>query len=36
MHIYEAQYTTRSMRRLKPNSTPDKAQARILDAGRTG
>jgi nitroreductase len=30
--IYEALYTTRSMRRLKPDPIPFEAQARILDA----
>lgn len=32
MDIYEAIYTTRSMRRLKPDPIPHDAQARILDA----
>src|SRR5436190_18183646 len=32
MDIYEALYTTRAMRRLKPDSIPYDAQARILDA----
>src|SRR5438128_5912939 len=32
MDIYEALYTTRSMRRLKPDPIPFDAQARILDA----
>jgi nitroreductase len=32
MDIYEALYTTRSMRRLKPDPIPVDAQARILDA----
>ena len=32
MDIYEAIYTTRSMRRLKPDPIPYDAQARILDA----
>ena len=32
MDIYEALYTTRSMRRLKPDPIPQEAQARILDA----
>jgi nitroreductase len=32
MDIYEALYTTRSMRRLKPDPIPYDAQARILDA----
>ena len=32
MDIYEALYTTRSMRRLKPDPIPLEAQARILDA----
>jgi len=32
MDIYEALYTTRAMRRLKPDPIPDAAQARILDA----
>jgi nitroreductase len=32
MDIYEALYTTRSMRRLKPDPIPYEAQARILDA----
>lgn len=32
MELYEALYTTRSMRRLKPDPIPDDVQARILDA----
>ena len=32
MDIYEALYTTRSMRRLRPDPIPFEAQARILDA----
>lgn len=32
MDIYEALYTTRAMRRLKPDPIPDEVQARILDA----
>ena len=32
MDIYEALYTTRSMRRMKPDPIPYDAQARILDA----
>jgi nitroreductase len=32
MDIYEALYTTRAMRRLKPDPIPLEAQARILDA----
>lgn len=32
MDIYEALYTTRSMRRLKPDPIPAEVQARILDA----
>lgn len=32
MDIYEALYTTRSMRRLRPDPIPYEAQARILDA----
>ena len=32
MDIYEALYTTRAMRRLKPDPVPYDAQARILDA----
>jgi nitroreductase len=32
MEIHEALYTTRSMRRLKPDSIPYDVQARILDA----
>jgi nitroreductase len=32
MDIYEAIYTTRAMRRLKPDSIPYEVQARILDA----
>ena len=32
MDIYEALYTTRSMRRLKPDPVPYEVQARILDA----
>jgi nitroreductase len=32
MEIYEALYTTRSMRRLKPDPIPYDVQARILDA----
>jgi nitroreductase len=32
MDIYEALYTTRAMRRLKPDAIPHAVQARILDA----
>jgi nitroreductase len=32
MDIYEAMYTTRAMRRLKPDPVPYEVQARILDA----
>src|SRR5919201_6690229 len=32
MDIYEALYTTRAMRRLKPDPVPLDVQARILDA----
>ena len=32
MDIYEALYTTRAMRRMKPDPIPHDAQARILDA----
>ena len=32
MDIYEALYTTRAMRRLKPDPSPYEVQARILDA----
>ena len=32
MDLYEALYTTRSMRRLKPDPIPYEVQARILDA----
>src|SRR5438105_14800337 len=32
MDIYEALYTTRSMRRLKPDPIPYDVQARVLDA----
>jgi len=32
LELYEALYTTRSMRRLKPDPIPDDVQARILDA----
>jgi nitroreductase len=32
MDIYEALYTTRAMRRLKPDPIPYDVQARILDA----
>jgi nitroreductase len=32
MNLYEALYTTRSMRRLRPDPIPYEAQARILDA----
>src|SRR5204862_4186189 len=32
MDIYEALYTTRAMRRLKPDPIPYEVQARILDA----
>src|SRR5436190_11886058 len=32
MEIYEALYTTRAMRRLKPDPIPYDVQARILDA----
>ena len=32
MDIYEALYTTRAMRRVKPDPIPESAQARILDA----
>jgi nitroreductase len=33
MDIYEALYTTRAMRRLKPDPVPDDVIGRILDAG---
>src|SRR5688572_565604 len=32
MDVYEALYTTRAMRRLKPDPIPHDVQARILDA----
>jgi nitroreductase len=32
MDIYEALYTTRAMRRVKPDPIPDEVQAKILDA----
>ena len=32
MDIYEALYTTRAMRRVKPDAIPEATQARILDA----
>jgi nitroreductase len=32
MDIYEALYTTRAMRRVKPDPIPEETQARILDA----
>ena len=32
MDVYEALYTTRAMRRVKPDPVPDDVQARILDA----
>jgi nitroreductase len=32
MDVYEALYTTRAMRRVKPDPIPEDAQARILDA----
>ena len=32
MDVYEALYTTRAMRRLKPDPIPEDVQARILDA----
>src|SRR4051794_19264657 len=32
MDIYEALYTTRAMRRVKPDPIPQESQARILDA----
>src|ERR671932_1383847 len=32
MDLHEALYTTRSMRRLKPDPIPHEVQARILDA----
>jgi len=32
MDIYEALYTTRAMRRVRPDPIPDDSQARILDA----
>jgi nitroreductase len=32
MEIYEALYTTRTMRRLKPDPIPYEVQMRILDA----
>jgi nitroreductase len=32
MDVYEALYTTRAMRRVKPDPIPDDVQARILDA----
>ena len=32
MDVYEALYTTRAMRRVKPDPVPDEVQARILDA----
>jgi len=32
MNIYEALYTTRAMRRVRPDPIPHEVQARILDA----
>lgn len=32
MEVYEALYTTRAMRRVKPDPIPEEVQARILDA----
>ena len=32
MDVYEALYTTRAMRRVKPDPIPHDVQARILDA----
>ena len=32
MDVYEALYTTRAMRRVKPDLIPEETQARILDA----
>lgn len=32
MDVYEALYTTRAMRRVKPDPVPEETQARILDA----
>jgi hypothetical protein len=32
MHVYEALYTTRMMRRMRPDEIPPEVQARILDA----
>src|SRR5271170_1185196 len=32
MDLYEALYTTRAMRRVKPDPIPDDVQAKILDA----
>ncbi len=32
MDLYEALYTTRAMRRMKPDPIPDEVQSRILDA----
>ena len=32
MDVYEALYTTRAMRRLKPDPIPESVQAKILDA----
>lgn len=32
MDVYEALYTTRAMRRVKPDPIPEAVQARILDA----
>src|ERR1700739_4463660 len=32
MELHEALYTTRAMRRVKPDLIPDEVQARILDA----
>ena len=33
MDAYEAMYTTRAMRRVKPDPIPDDVQKKILDAG---
>ena len=32
MDVYEALYTTRAMRRVRPDAIPQDVQARILDA----
>ena len=32
MDVYEVLYTTRAMRRVKPDPIPQESQARILDA----